>query len=118
MKRRMVLLFLLLVALPLGAQTTALPLGAQTNVLPSGAQSIDDRVEALLGRMTLEEKIGQLLQFTPNRPGVDDRLAKDGIGCIFGMGSAAEINAMQRSAMENSRLKIPILFAHDIIHGN
>jgi beta-glucosidase len=109
MKRRMVLLFLLLVALPLGAQTPA---------LPSRAQTIDERIEALLSKMTVEEKIGQLLQFTPNRPGVDERLAKNGIGCIFGMGSAAEINAMQRTAIENSRLKIPILFAHDIIHGN
>ena len=126
MKRRIVL-FLLLAALPLGAQTIAPPSGAQTIALPSGAQTIappsgaqtiDERVDALLGRLTLEEKIGQLLQFTPNRPGVDQRLAKDGIGCIFGMGSAAEINAMQRTAIENSRLKIPILFAHDIIHGN
>lgn len=99
MKRRIVLLILL----------AALPLGAQT---------IDDRVDALLSRMTLEEKIGQLLQFTPGREDVRERVAKNGVGCIFGMGTAADINEMQRIAVEKSRLKIPILFAHDVIHGN
>lgn len=99
MKRRL-LLFVLLAALPLGAQT------------------IDERVDALLGRMTLEEKIGQLLQFTPGREDLRERVAKNGVGCVFGMGTAADINEMQRIAVEKSRLRIPILFAHDVIHGN
>ena len=99
MKRRIVLL-ILLAALPLGAQTIELPPGAQTIALPPGAQTVEERVDALLARMTLEEKIGQLLQFTPGREDVRDRVAKNGVGCIFGMGTAAEINEMQRIAVE------------------
>lgn len=99
MKRR-ILLLILLAALDLGAQT------------------IDDRVDELLARMTLEEKVGQLLQFTPGREDLRERVEKTGIGCVFGMGTAADINGMQRIAVEKSRLKIPILFAHDVIHGN
>lgn len=86
-------------------------------VAASGQPAADPRVEALLAQMTLDEKIGQLLQFTP-RPDMKERAEKGSVGCLFGFGSAAEINEMQRIAVEKSRLRIPILFAHDIIHGN
>ena len=85
----------------------------------AGAQtpSIDDRVDALLARMTLEEKLGQLSQYTPGKPDVRDIVGKGGAGSLFGFGSLSETNTLQRVAVEQSRLKIPLLFGHDVIHG-
>ena len=85
--------------------------------VPAAGQPIDQRVDALLARMTLEEKLGQLIQITPPREGGPELLGKGGVGCIFNLGGAEQINELQRLNMEGSRLKIPILFAHDVIHG-
>ena len=85
--------------------------------LPAAAQSIDQKVDVLLAQMTLEEKIGQLLQFTPGIERAKPLIAKGNVGCLFNDGGAAKLNAVQRQAMQASRLKIPVLFAHDIIHG-
>jgi len=85
----------------------------------------DDRVDALLKQMTLEEKVGQLVQFSngkatgPENVQVDqnDLLAKGGIGSILNATGAKEVNAMQRVAVDKSRLKIPLLMGLDVIHG-
>lgn len=87
--------------------------------------AIDARVEALLGRMTLEEKVGQTVQYSagqPTGPGTgrtdyEDMLARGQIGSLFNIATAKEINAYQRIAVEKSRLGIPILFGLDVIHG-
>lgn len=75
------------------------------------------RVETLLGQMTLEEKLGQLIQYVGSHPGIDELAATGGVGCVFNIGGPAETNALQRLAIEKSRLRIPLLFAHDVIHG-
>ncbi|HUP46507.1 MAG TPA: beta-glucosidase BglX, partial [Thermoanaerobaculia bacterium] len=86
--------------------------------LPATAQTtVDEKVDALLAKMTLEEKIGQLLQFTPGTERGKPWIAAGTAGCIFNTGGAANLNELQRNAMEKSRLKIPVLFAHDVIHG-
>ncbi|MBL8885651.1 MAG: hypothetical protein JNK16_03245, partial [Phycisphaerales bacterium] len=85
----------------------------------------DDRVETLLKQMTLEEKVGQLVQFSngqatgPENVKVDqnDLLSKGGIGSILNATGASTVNAMQRVAVEKSRLKIPLLMGLDVIHG-
>lgn len=85
----------------------------------------DDKVEALLKQMTLEEKIGQLVQFSngratgPENVAVDQNelMAKGGIGSILNMTGAKDTNALQRVAVEKSRLKIPALMGLDVIHG-
>ncbi|MEM1164985.1 MAG: glycoside hydrolase family 3 N-terminal domain-containing protein [Planctomycetota bacterium] len=79
----------------------------------------------LLARMTLEEKVGQLVQFSsggatgPDNVEVNEReLAAQGfIGSILNTSGADDINPIQRCAVEDSRLGIPILFALDVIHG-
>src|SRR5213593_4611416 len=73
--------------------------------------AIDARIEQLLTRMTLEEKLGQLTQI------VEEQLPNDVAGSMLNSGGAAKTNALQRSALERSRLKIPLLFGYDVIHG-
>lgn len=87
--------------------------------------ALDARVEALLRKMTLEEKVGQLVQYSsgqPTGPGTgrtdyEDMIAKGQIGALFNIATAKESNRFQRLAVEKSRLKIPIVFGLDVIHG-
>ena len=87
--------------------------------------TLDARVEDLLRKMTLEEKVGQLVQYSsgqPTGPGTgrtdyEDMIAKGQIGALFNVATAKETNAFQRLAVEKSRLKIPIVFGLDVIHG-
>jgi len=83
------------------------------------AQEIyDQQVEEILAGMTLDEKIGQLVQIV----GVDEyqeeyiRQGKAG-SVLFGDDGPEEVNRIQRIAVEESRLGIPLIFATDIIHG-
>jgi beta-glucosidase len=85
----------------------------------------DAQVNELLAKMTLEEKVGQLAQFSdgmatgPNNLKIDQvELARRGlVGSMLNVTGAAAVNALQRVAIEESRLGIPILFALDVIHG-
>ncbi|MGA2175106.1 MAG: beta-glucosidase BglX [Verrucomicrobiota bacterium] len=91
----------------------------------AGSKEIDTKVAALLARMTLEEKIGQLSQFSdgratgPDNVRIDQRelAARGGIGSMLNLSGANACNELQRQAVEKSRLKIPILFGLDVIHG-
>jgi beta-glucosidase len=87
-------------------------------VLPDD-KAVEKRVNALLDRMTLEEKIGQLSQlflFGPSKQ-VDDALAKGQLGSLLFVTDPARINSLQRIAVEKSRLHIPLIFGFDVIHG-
>jgi len=84
------------------------------------------RVEKLLREMTLEEKIGQMNQFTvnddtgpmPDYPAsFKDVVATGKVGSILNVIDAKAINAFQKIAVEKSPHHIPVLFAYDIIHG-
>lgn len=85
----------------------------------------EKKIEALLQRMTLEEKIGQLVQYSagqPTGPGTgrtdyDDMIRKGEVGALFNITTAHTVNAYQRVAVERSRLNIPLLFGLDVIHG-
>ncbi len=78
---------------------------------------IEEQITTLLGRMTLEEKIGQLTQVS----GVDDegrKLAREGrVGSFLNVTGATETNELQKLAVEETRLHIPLLFGLDVIHG-
>jgi beta-glucosidase len=86
---------------------------------------IEEQVTALLKQMTLQEKIGQLTQFSkgnatgPDNAKVDQKelAARGDLSSVLNLTGAKDVNALQRVAVEKSRLKIPILFALDVIHG-
>ena len=82
---------------------------------------IERRVRELLARMTLEEKIGQLAQVQSGGGHVPDHLRqslRDGrVGSVINEVHAATVNELQRIAVEESRLGIPLLIGRDVIHG-
>jgi beta-glucosidase len=77
------------------------------------------KITELLARMTLEEKIGQTVQFNGDgAEGNYDELIKQGrVGSLLNVLGAKRANALQRLAVEQSRLKIPLIFGFDVIHG-
>src|SRR6266480_1215591 len=84
--------------------------------------NVETRVEALLARMTLAEKLGQLQQLDGEgngnfRPEQLDMLRKGLLGSTLNVRGAQRTNQLQRIAVEESRLKIPNLFGFDVIHG-
>jgi beta-glucosidase len=87
---------------------------------------IEARADALVKQMTLEEKVGQLIQRTAfggaTGPGggsssMSEAAAKGELGSLFNLIDPANINAVQKAAVEKSRLHIPVLFGLDVIHG-
>lgn len=83
-------------------------------------------VESLLSQMTLEEKIGQLNLVTPGggiatgsvvSEGVEEKIKAGQVGGLFGISGPKKIRQAQDLAMQHSRLKIPLLFGSDVIHG-
>ncbi|HWP42527.1 MAG TPA: glycoside hydrolase family 3 N-terminal domain-containing protein, partial [Blastocatellia bacterium] len=85
-------------------------------------QDIESRIDALIARMTLEEKLGQLQQLDGEangnyRPEHPEMIRKGLLGSTLNVRGARRTNELQRIAMEQSRLKIPVLFAFDVIHG-
>lgn len=86
---------------------------------------IDRSVDSLLRLMTLEEKVGQLHQITSDFAATgpitqdgekQDRVRKGMVGSYLNVTGAARTRSLQEIAMQ-SRLKIPLLFAQDVIHG-
>jgi beta-glucosidase len=82
---------------------------------------IEQRINALVSQMTLAEKLGQLQQLDGEgngdyRPEHLDLARKGLLGSTLNVRGAARTNQLQRAAME-SRLKIPLLFGFDVIHG-
>ena len=83
-------------------------------------KSDEDRfIDDLLSRMTLEEKIGQMNQLDPSWNAEEkEALIREGkVGSIFNIVGAKEVNRLQRMAVEETRLGIPLVAARDVIHG-
>ncbi len=78
---------------------------------------IESRVTALLAKMTVAEKAGQLNQLNIEQTGVEDGIAAGKVGSVMNVVTAEETNRLQRMALEKSRLHIPVLFGLDVIHG-
>src|SRR6478672_4937741 len=80
-----------------------------------GRSQVDARVNALLAKMTLQEKLEQI-QLLPDFM-VTDQEVKNGLGSVLSVTDPATINRLQHIAVDQSRLHIPLLFAFDTIHG-
>jgi beta-glucosidase len=83
--------------------------------------SVEQQVSELLATMTLAEKIGQMCQFDASNGDAPDYLA-DGlragrVGSVLNVADVNTVNALQRVAVEESRLGIPLLVGRDVIHG-
>lgn len=86
---------------------------------------VDHFVESLLAKMSVGEKLGQLTLFVGQWSDVGPRVPEGGeqeildgkVGTFYGIHGADYTREMQRLAVEESRLGIPLLFAHDILHG-
>lgn len=83
---------------------------------------VESRINALLAQMTLAEKLGQLQQLDGEgngnfRPEHADLLRKGLLGSTLNVRGAQRTNQLQRIAVEQSRLKIPLIFGFDVIHG-
>ncbi len=76
---------------------------------------MEQRVNKLLAKMTLQEKLQQIA-LLPDFKANDDEI-RNGLGSILSVTDATNIRRMQRIAVEDSRLGIPLLFAFDTIHG-
>ena len=100
---------------------------AQTNKNKSNKTiaSKDVFVKDLLSKMTLEEKLGQLNLPTSgdittgqaNSSNIAKKIEEGKVGGLFNIKSVEKIREVQKVAVEKSRLKIPLLFGMDVIHG-
>lgn len=113
--------------IPMARTTRRLSEGHCTIVYDSIAVAhaeMDAFITELMGRMTLEEKIGQLnlpvsgiLTGDARSENVAENIRNGRTGGVFGVKGAAECRKLQEIAVEQSRLKIPLLFGLDVIHG-
>lgn len=120
-------------ALLIGAMTFSASVGAGERQTPhllsvqkdKKSLSEDELIADLMGKMTLTEKIGQLSQYVgrelltgPKSGLLSDSLLENGmIGSILNIEGVENLRKIQEKNMQKSRLKIPILFAFDVIHG-
>ncbi len=101
-----------------------------THTTTLSSQNYEVEIETLLKKMTLEEKVGQMNQYTgffdvtgpapadgDNKAKYDD-IRNGRVGSMLNVRGAKQIREMQKLAVENSRLGIPILFGMDVIHGH
>ena len=89
---------------------------------PSGSgkgDAVEKQVEALLGKMTLQEKIGQMNQLSPFGPPeeIAGQIRNGEVGSLLNSTDPAIVNQIQKVAVEESRLGIPLLMSRDVIHG-
>ncbi len=105
---------LLLVILPIASTMPA--------IAQSPRNEIEKKIDTLLAQMTLEEKLGQLQQLDGEangnyRPEHVEMVRKGQLGSTLNVRGAKRVNELQRIAVEQSRLRIPLLFGFDVIHG-
>lgn len=84
----------------------------------SAADPVERKVDSLLALMTIEEKIGQMNQLEGWMNADKEAQIRAGqVGAFLNVADPVELNRLQRIAVEESRLGIPLLFGRDVIHG-
>ena len=101
---------------------------AQSSGIKSSVENVEAKVDSVLSLMTLEEKVGQMIQYNgswdltgpatdSNNKYREERLKKGLVGSMLNVLSVDATMEAQKLVMENSRLKIPLMFGYDVIHG-
>lgn len=104
-----------------------LAMGQNSKIL-SSVKNVETKVDSVLALMTLEEKVGQLVQYngswdlTGPASNLDTKQKEENlknglVGAMLNVLSVEATTEAQKLVMENSRLKIPLLFGYDVIHG-
>ncbi|TKC59906.1 beta-glucosidase BglX [Pedobacter hiemivivus] len=99
--------------------------GQQKKAAPSANKKMDTFINNLMSKMTLDEKIGQLNLLTGGEAttgsvvstDVESKIKNGQVGGIFSLTTPARIRKAQEIAVQQTRLKIPIIFGQDVIHG-
>ncbi|MCX2481387.1 beta-glucosidase BglX [Pedobacter sp. MC2016-15] len=120
MKRANSLFFLAVVFL---ANTVS---AQQKKTVPAADQKMNTFITNLMSKMTVDEKIGQLnlpaVGFDVTGPvlseGVPEKIEKGLVGGVFNTFTPQAVEKLQKLVMTKSRLKIPLLFGYDVIHGH
>lgn len=100
----------------------------QDTTIPSSVKNVEAKVDSVLALMTLEEKVGQLVQYNGswdltgpasemNNKQKEENLKNGKVGAMLNVLSVEATRKAQKLVMENSRLKIPLMFGYDVIHG-
>ena len=87
---------------------------------------IEEKVDSIMKRMTLEEKIGQMVLYSSDwdvtgpslKKGYLEEIRKGNCGNIFNAYTAEYTRKLQKISVEETRMKIPLLFGYDVIHGH
>ncbi|MCC8359675.1 beta-glucosidase BglX [Salinimicrobium sediminilitoris] len=101
---------------------------AQDAEIKSSVKNVEAKVDSVLSLMTLEEKVGQMVQYSGTwdltGPATGDQnqyrkeqLKKGLVGSMLNVLSVDATREAQKLVMENSRIKIPLMFGYDVIHG-
>ncbi len=101
---------------------------SQNSKIPSSVQNVEAKVDSVLAKMTLEEKVGQLVQYNGSwdltgpaselgSKQKETNLKKGLVGSMLNVLSVDATREAQKLIMENSRMKIPLIFGYDVIHG-
>ena len=129
MANRILYIALLFASLGLSSFLCSRPVTAKMEDTPPTGRHfrtpLENRVDSLLRLMTLEEKIGQMTLYTTDwgatgptiREGYTKDIRSGACGALFNSHTVKFVRELQRVAVEETRLKIPLLFGYDVIHG-
>ncbi|TDN87410.1 beta-glucosidase [Salegentibacter sp. 24] len=100
----------------------------QNATIKSSIKDVESKVDSVLALMTIQEKVGQLVQYNGswdltgpasemNNKQKEENLKAGKVGAMLNVLSVEATREAQKLVMENSRLKIPLMFGYDVIHG-
>ncbi len=88
-----------------------------TAIVFSQNKEVENKIDSLISRMTLQEKVGQLVQYSGTEKWKEELLGQGRVGSFLNIRNVEEVNRLQKIAIEQTRLAIPLIFGNDVIHG-